>query len=335
MVILTRADKERRVKELLEQGKSTREIAEDVHMSFADIGSIRKRHFGETEVQTKKVGEITLSTDTQVFKMFEQGKNPIQVTIELDLKPDDVARLYRQWWDLKGLDLLNRLYEETKDEIFEFHAVYTQMKDEGLPAKKIINAARCIEQLPFLESRLTTIQNDLQDIESKKQYQANELGQLRIKKVGAEEDLKSLAGLINSHKREISKHIDHIQRLEGIIARLKNSKEYRTVRAIAERQARDILADNQSILVAALLGVIRALTKEPDLKLLIVGSLTSPIYNPRSGVPPQNYVQRLQAEVLKLAEQLQNELLAKCMNGTMSYALDTMYDQRQFSTFPV
>jgi hypothetical protein len=96
MVILTRADKERLVKELLEQGKSTREIAEDVHMSFADIGSIRKRHFGETEVQTKKVGEITLSTDTQVFKMFEQGKNPIQVTIELDLKPDDVARLYRQ-----------------------------------------------------------------------------------------------------------------------------------------------------------------------------------------------------------------------------------------------
>ena len=230
---------------------------------------------------------------------------------------------------------MNRLYEGTKDEIFEFHAVYTQMKDEGLPAKKIINAARCIEQLPFLESRLTTIQNDLQDIESKKQYQANELGQLPSEKVGAEEDLKSLAGLINSHKREISKHIDHIQRLEGIIARLKNSKEYRTVRAIAERQARDILADNQSILVAALLGVIRALTKEPDLKLLIVGSLTSPIYNPRSGVPPQNYVQRLQAEVLKLAEQLQNELLAKCMNGTMSYALDTMYDQRQFSTFPV
>lgn len=334
MPFLTRPEKEKRVRELLEQGKSTREIADEVHMSFGDIGSIRRRSSGETEAQTKNVGEITLSIDTKVFKLFEQGKTPIEVAIQLDLKPNDVARLYREWWDLKGLELLNRLYEETKDEIFEFHAVYSQIKEEGLPATKVIAAARSIEQLPFLESRLTTIQNELQDLESKKQYQLNELGLIHSEKVATEEELKSPAGLINSHKRDISNHIDHIQRLERIIVRLKNSQEYRTVRAIAERQARDILADNQSIIVAAFLGVIRALAKEPDLKLLIVGSVTSPIYDPRYGVP-KNYVQMLQAEVLKLAEQLQNELLAKCMDGTMSSALDTMYNQRQFSSFPV
>jgi DNA-binding CsgD family transcriptional regulator len=93
MVILTKAEKERRVKELLEQGKSTREIADEVHMSFGDIGSIRRRLFGETEVQTKNEGEVTVSTDTKVFKMFEQGKTPIEVAIELDLKSDSVARL--------------------------------------------------------------------------------------------------------------------------------------------------------------------------------------------------------------------------------------------------
>jgi hypothetical protein len=300
-------------------------------MSFGDIGFIRRRFFGETEAQSKNEREITLSTDTKVFKMFEEGKTPIEVTIQLDLKPDNIGRLYREWWDLKGLDLLNRLYEETRDEIFEFHAVYRQMKDEGLPAKKVIAAARCIEQLPFLESRLTAIQNELQDIESKKLYQANELGQVRSEKVAAEEDLKSLAGLINSHKLEICNHIDHIQRLERFVARLENGQEYQTVRAIAERQVTDILADNYSILAAALLGVIKALAKEPDLKLLIIGSLTSPIYNPRSGVPPQNYAHVLQAEVLRLAQQLQNDLLAKCMVGTMS-SLDNMYDQHPFTS---
>jgi hypothetical protein len=324
MVFLTLAEKERRVKELLEQGKSTREIADEVHISFGVIGSVRRRLFGETEIQTKKDGERTLSTDTKVFKMFEEGKTPIEVTIQLDLKPDDVGRLYKQWWDLKGLDLLNRLYEEIKDEIFEFHAVYGQMKDEGLPAKKVIATARCIEQLPFLESRLATIQNELQDREDKKQYQLNELCQLRSEKFAVEEELKSLAGLINGHKREISNHIDHIQRLERFIARLKNSREYQTVRAIAERQVRNVLADNHSILVAAFLGVIKALSREPDSKLLIIGSLTSPIYNPRSGVPPQNYTQLLQAEVLKLAEQLQNQLLTKCVNKTISSTLDTI-----------
>jgi hypothetical protein len=331
MVFLTLAEKERRVKELLEQGKSTREIADEVHISFGVIGSVRRRLFGETEIQTKKDGERTLSTDTKVFKMFEEGKTPIEVTIQLDLKPDDVGRLYKQWWDLKGLDLLNRLYEEIKDEIFEFHAVYCQIKDEGLPAKKVIAAARCIEQLPFLESRLASIQNELQDNENKKQYQVNELCQLHSEKVAAEEELNSLAGLINSHKGEISNHIDHIERLERFIARLKNSQEYQTVRAIAERQVRDVLADNHSILVAAFLGVIKALAKEPDSKLLIIGTLTSPIYDARSGIPPQNYTQLLQAEVLKLAEQLQNQLLAKCVNKTISSTLDGICDKPSFS----
>jgi len=96
------------------------------------LGSIRKRLFGETEVQTNQEAEITLSTDT------EQGKNPIQVTIELDLNPGDVARLYRQWWDLKGLHFLNNLYEETKKELFEIRALYQQIKDEGLPSEKAL-----------------------------------------------------------------------------------------------------------------------------------------------------------------------------------------------------
>jgi hypothetical protein len=61
------------------------------------------------------------------------------------------------------------------------------------------------------------------------------------------------------------------------------------VQAILERQVRNVLADIYSILVATLLGFIKALAKEPDLKLLIIGSLTSPIYDPRSGVPPQKY----------------------------------------------
>jgi hypothetical protein len=97
MVFLNRIEKERRVKVHLELGKSTREIADEVHMSFRDIGSIRRRLFGETEAQTKNKEEITLSTDTKVFKMFEQGKTPIEVSIELDLKSDSVARLYREW----------------------------------------------------------------------------------------------------------------------------------------------------------------------------------------------------------------------------------------------
>jgi hypothetical protein len=41
-MILDKTEKEQRVIELYQQGKTIREIAHEVHMSFADIGAIKK-----------------------------------------------------------------------------------------------------------------------------------------------------------------------------------------------------------------------------------------------------------------------------------------------------
>ncbi|MDP9287683.1 MAG: dihydroxy-acid dehydratase [Thermoproteota archaeon] len=41
--------------------------------------------------------------------------------------------------------------------------------------------------------------------------------------------------------------------------------------------------------------------------------------------------QLLQAEVLKLAEQLENQLLAKCVKKTISSTLNGIYDEPSFS----
>jgi DNA-binding NarL/FixJ family response regulator len=42
-MMLNRTEKEQRVIELYKQGKTIREIAQEVHMSFADIGSIIRK----------------------------------------------------------------------------------------------------------------------------------------------------------------------------------------------------------------------------------------------------------------------------------------------------
>ncbi len=122
----SREEREKRVIELLEQRKSTRYIAKEVNMSFSEIGSIKRRHYGEAKVETKKEegSGVALSKDTKVFKLFELGKTPIQVTIELDLKSDEVSRLYKQWLELKHLHEVKQLYEERKqdDDISELLA---------------------------------------------------------------------------------------------------------------------------------------------------------------------------------------------------------------------
>jgi transposase len=76
-VLLSREERERRLIELYEQGKSSREIAKEVHMSFGDIASIIRRHSGEAKAETRKEegSGVVLSKDTQVFKLFELYKS--------------------------------------------------------------------------------------------------------------------------------------------------------------------------------------------------------------------------------------------------------------------
>src|SRR5919198_998404 len=104
----SRAEKESRVIHLYNEGKTIREIAREVHMSFGDIGSIIKKVNGD---DNKK----TLSIEAQAFQLFLDGKEPIEAAITLDLNANEVERLYKEFWRLIGLHELNFAYEEIKD----------------------------------------------------------------------------------------------------------------------------------------------------------------------------------------------------------------------------
>ena len=115
--MLTKAEKEKRVIELYEQDKTYREIVKEVHMSLGDISSIIRRHTGEVNEKEgnaeQKQQEETI--DTQVFKLLEAGRTPVQVATDLDINSGEVTRLYKEWWKLKGLHQLNELYQEIGD----------------------------------------------------------------------------------------------------------------------------------------------------------------------------------------------------------------------------
>jgi transposase len=64
-MITSREEKERRVIELYNQGKTIRETAKEVHMSFSNISSIIKKVNGEENKKKSRVsGVSTISTRT-------------------------------------------------------------------------------------------------------------------------------------------------------------------------------------------------------------------------------------------------------------------------------
>jgi transposase len=70
-MVLSRQEKEKLVLDLYNQGKSTREIAQEVRMSFSGIGAILKAE-EEKEAQGKQ--EQKLSLASQAYKLFSEPK---------------------------------------------------------------------------------------------------------------------------------------------------------------------------------------------------------------------------------------------------------------------
>jgi len=121
-MVLTREEKEKLVLDLYNEGKSTREIAPIAHISFRDIGCIIDKKEKEKETIEGQVQQITQST--QAYKLFSEGSTPEEVAIALNLRQSQVTELYSEHWRLKGLYMLDQIYEEIKDDIGSFVNLY-------------------------------------------------------------------------------------------------------------------------------------------------------------------------------------------------------------------
>jgi hypothetical protein len=176
-MVLTREEKERFVLDLYNQGKSTREIAQIAHMSFRDIGFIIDKKEKEQESKEGQTRQGFLST--QAYKLFSEGKSPVQVAIALNLQEPEVAKFYLEYWNLRQLYSLNKIYEEIKDDIGPFVKLYISAKVARMDVQ---NVTRLLEiannDLLVVEHRYERSKRDLDSIEAEKRNSARILQEL-------------------------------------------------------------------------------------------------------------------------------------------------------------
>jgi hypothetical protein len=323
----TKAEKESRVIELYEQDKTYREIAKEVHISLGDISSIIRRHTGEVNVKGGNAGQKQQeeTIGTQVFKLLEAGRTPVQVATDLDLNSGEVTRLYKEWWKLKGLCHLNELYGEIGDDIFQFHRTFKIIKAHGYAPSQLIEAAEHLDELPLLRSEREVLLQENQNLEKQKENKAMELEQNNENIAIVKQNLDSMNAGIQANAEELERLNRQKLQVQTVIAAMNTSAGYQQIQRIAESSAGSILRDNKVVLILALRALLQALKEEPrnELQILIYGSLAYPMYEPRSGNMPRNYLQLRQAVLLQAAEEMYTDLLAKCVNTTISSVLYT------------
>jgi len=121
---MNRQEKEQHIVGLYKEGKSIREIATLMHMSFRDIGPIIKKVKSEADGERGQLEDHddirSKSKDTQAIKLFSELKTPVEVAIALDLPADQVHAIYLKYWKLDGMYRLAEIYDEAK---YDLHAL--------------------------------------------------------------------------------------------------------------------------------------------------------------------------------------------------------------------
>jgi hypothetical protein len=346
--MLSRTEKEQRVIELYQQGKTIREIAHEVHMSFADIGFIKRKvkvlqdddGKSKEQQQDNNIPHTNLSKDAQAFALFSESKKPIEVAINLDLKADVVDRLYQQFWKLEGLYQLNMVYKEIRRYLPSFLNLFKIMKHQKMMSEQnVVDALKFGKELPRLKDQFQLLVEEINSLEYKRNGLRTVLSTLQNQISAAKDSLKFFQSILDQKIQNMAETDKKLALLENI---KNNDKDYQKIERVAEQKANDILNNRKTVVLAAVIAVLEALRNQPDKQHLLIYDSLYPLNNNNNSIADilakmmsssaanrENYLSMSfhHKEILKMAEGLYDDLLKAAVNNTI-YPLSHLSTQQ-------
>jgi hypothetical protein len=103
------------------QHKTIREVCRILGKSSHDVVPVIKEqrlkvapNTHDNKQQEKDLPEV------KAYKLFAEGKSPIEVVTKLNLSGSTVQQYYMKYWDLENMHELNEIYNEIKDSMGYF-----------------------------------------------------------------------------------------------------------------------------------------------------------------------------------------------------------------------
>ena len=156
-MILSKREKELLVIKLALEGKSTIQIAEIVHISLKDIGTIKRRYTGEEEdeVETDK----HLSINSKAFKLLKENNSLVDVAIAINMEAWEVLDRFNEYLQLSSKYKLMSMYRELGDDDIQLlEHLYKELNLHGLDNRNdISNIVQQGEKLKNLDIEIYEI----------------------------------------------------------------------------------------------------------------------------------------------------------------------------------
>jgi hypothetical protein len=280
-------EREKKVRDLYNQGRNTRDIAKELRMSLRDISVILRKNqvsHGIVIVDNGNGNNNTNKTNnnkspsqkaTQAYKLFSERKKPFEVAIELGIREAEVNKFFREFWKLKNLNQLCEIYPQIRHYLPSFLKLHKALKRQGLTAGNVEWFANAIEtgviKLPELQGQRQSLQNEILDKQHQKLQRALQVINKKI---------VELADVEKIHQQNFDILADKVcdfqnqkHQLEQFVSRFKNGdSRYLQIKRIAEEVVGRVLAERKSLLTSALIAVVEALRMNPDRYAVIYNS---------------------------------------------------------------
>ena len=162
----------------------------------------------------------------QAYKLFSEGKKPVDVAIQLSLSEKEATRYYTEYWKLKRLYSLYHIYQESKGNLSYILKLCRIAKRQGITADNIEWFVSMINigtyKIPDLQKQYAKLQDEVQVIDHQKVMSKAELDNMNNQISILRRTMYQLSTTCNDKRNEIAYLENQIQVLEGYINGLKN-----------------------------------------------------------------------------------------------------------------
>ena len=163
---------------------------------------------------------------TQAYKLFSEGKKPVEVAIQLNLSEKEATRYYTEYWRLKRLYSLYDIYQESKGNLSYILKLCRLAKRQGIAADNIEWFVSMVNigtyNIPELQKQYAKLQDEVQVIDHQKVVSKAELDNMNNQISILRRTMYQLSATCNDKRNEIAYLKNQIQVLEEYVNGLKN-----------------------------------------------------------------------------------------------------------------
>jgi DNA-binding CsgD family transcriptional regulator len=298
------------------QHKTYAEIAQIEHISPRDIHAIIKEE--EARRQRHKQQELS----SKAYKLFSEGKTPLQVAIALNIRQSEAMKYYREYWKLRGLQMLDSLHIKTNGKIWLLWKLYKELiKKKRMSIEQVVNAVEiAVHKLPYMESLYEQTKDQAEKMQRTIQRLANDIRALEYKISILDKIAFSSEQECRRTQQQVQELIAQKDRIEKLIANILNGEVYSMIKQIVKENVKSILTDNKILITTAFAAIMLTLKTDPEMVKLIQNIPSANDGEQRNDINITKYLEFNKNNILGLAEKNYENLIKVLTNNAIDSA---------------